>query len=63
MKSEDEIGALSDGFNRMLANIEARDAELDQYHKQIVKLVEERTNQTPAGSQGAFEGGGGILWI
>ncbi len=40
---EDEIGRLVDGFNHMLAQIEARDAELHAAQLDLERRVEERT--------------------
>ncbi len=39
----DEIGTLIDGFNDMMASIEARDRELDAHRTHLEQLVEERT--------------------
>ncbi len=41
--ANDEIGALIDGFNDMLAELEARDADLRRYHAQLECKVRERT--------------------
>jgi PAS domain S-box-containing protein len=41
--SNDELGRLVDGFNHMLAQIQARDADLHQAHAELEKRVEERT--------------------
>lgn len=41
--SSDEVGQLIDGFNHMLTQLEARDAELQQAHALLEKRVEERT--------------------
>ncbi len=40
---DDEIGRLIDGFNDMLAQIQARDAELHAAHQNLEARVEERT--------------------
>ncbi|HEY3277542.1 MAG TPA: ATP-binding protein, partial [Syntrophorhabdaceae bacterium] len=45
VSAKDEIGSLAEGFNRMVANIEARDAELEQYRKNLEDLVGKRTAQ------------------
>jgi PAS domain S-box-containing protein len=42
-ENNDEIGQLIDGFNHMLAQLEAREAELQQAHALLEKRVEERT--------------------
>lgn len=42
-ESEDELGQLTDGFNKMLAEIERRDEELNQQRAKLESLVEERT--------------------
>jgi PAS domain S-box-containing protein len=42
-ESDDEIGGLIDGFNHMLAQLEARDAELVQAHALLERRVAERT--------------------
>ncbi len=41
--SSDEIGALVDAFNAMLAEIRSRDAELDRHRQNLQRKVEERT--------------------
>src|SRR5690606_31025911 len=41
--ANDEVGALVDGFNHMLAEIEKSDAELKAAHRDLEKRVEERT--------------------
>jgi two-component system, sensor histidine kinase and response regulator len=41
--SDDEFGALSDGFNEMLAELERRDLNLRVYQNDLEKLVRERT--------------------
>ena len=43
--SDDEIGTLIDGFNDMMASIEARDRELDEHRTHLEQLVEERTRE------------------
>ncbi|OPX94733.1 MAG: Blue-light-activated protein [Syntrophorhabdus sp. PtaB.Bin006] len=45
INTEDEVGILSQGFNEMLDNIQARDGELDRYRQRLETLVEERTTQ------------------
>lgn len=42
-QSNDELGHLIDGFNDMLAQIQIRDAELQQARAELEKRVEERT--------------------
>jgi signal transduction histidine kinase/ActR/RegA family two-component response regulator/HAMP domain-containing protein len=42
-QSEDELGQLMDGFNEMLAQIQERDAALQQAQSKLEKRVEERT--------------------
>jgi signal transduction histidine kinase len=43
--SEDEIGVLIDGFNEMLAQIEARELALEKTHAVLESRVEERTQE------------------
>jgi len=43
--SEDEIGELADQFNEMLAQIQARDSELQAARQQLELRVEERTRE------------------
>ncbi|MCC8999403.1 MAG: response regulator, partial [Candidatus Contendobacter sp.] len=43
--SDDELGALVDGFNDMLQQIERRDAKLDAYNTQLEAQVTSRTSQ------------------
>jgi len=43
--SKDEIGALAEGFNEMLDNIENRDIELAHYRQGLEELVEQRTKE------------------
>ncbi len=45
---DDELGRLIDGFNGMLAQIQARDAELQNARADLEKRVEERTVQLQA---------------
>lgn len=42
---DDEVGRLIDGFNDMLAQIQARDAGLRDAHDQLEKRVDERTRE------------------
>lgn len=42
---KDEIGLLAEGFNEMLANIQARDEELEGYRRHLEDLVQDRTVQ------------------
>ena len=41
--SDDELGALTDAFNEMLAGIQARDTELAHHRENLERLVEQRT--------------------
>ncbi|MFA6289773.1 MAG: PAS domain S-box protein [Opitutaceae bacterium] len=47
-QGDDEVGRLFDGFNDMLAQIQARDAELHAAHKDLERRVEERTRELSA---------------
>ncbi len=42
-EANDELGVLCDGFNAMLADIQKRDAELEQHRLHLEELVQERT--------------------
>ena len=42
---EDELGLLVQGFNNMLAQVQARDMALQQAHENLEKMVEERTRE------------------
>ena len=44
-QSNDELGELIDGFNDMLAQIQARDSELEQGRKYLEQRVQERTKE------------------
>ncbi len=44
-QSDDELGELIDGFNDMLAQIQARDAELGQARNYLEQRVQERTRE------------------
>ena len=44
-QSSDELGELIDGFNDMLAQIQARDSELEQARKYLEQRVQERTKE------------------
>jgi len=44
-RSADELGQLVDGFNRMLAGIERRDADLQQAKEELEERVEKRTRE------------------
>jgi len=44
-RSQDELGVLIDGFNEMLAQIQARDTDLQAAHSQLERRVEERTRE------------------
>ena len=48
---DDEIGRLIDGFNEMLAQIQARDAELHAAHKDLEHRVEQRTHELRASQE------------
>jgi PAS domain S-box-containing protein len=43
--TKDEIGALAEGFNEMLGNIENRDVELAHYRQSLEELVDQRTKE------------------
>ena len=42
-QSEDELGALIDGFNEMLSELQIRDGALQRAHNELEKRVQERT--------------------
>jgi len=44
-QSQDELGELIDGFNEMLAQIQARDAELERAREHLEQRVQERTRE------------------
>lgn len=44
VQSRDEVGALAGGFNDMLAQIQIRDNELEQYRENLEELVAARTS-------------------
>jgi signal transduction histidine kinase len=44
-RSNDEIGELTDGFNEMLGQIQARDAELEEARQGLERRVQERTRE------------------
>lgn len=44
-ESNDELGQLMDGFNHMLAQIQAQDADLHKSHLELEERVQERTTQ------------------
>ncbi|HUT34725.1 MAG TPA: response regulator [Planctomycetota bacterium] len=50
-ESEDEIGALCDGFNAMLAQIQGRDAELERRRVRLEEALTEATAANQAKSQ------------
>jgi PAS domain S-box-containing protein len=50
-QSEDELGSLFDGFNEMLAEIERRDAALQQAHSELEKRVAQRTGDLTRANQ------------
>ena len=43
--TNDELGVLVDGFNSMIATIEARNSELDNYRLGLERLVHQRTGE------------------
>ena len=45
IRSMDEIGSLAEGFNEMVANIQAHEKELEGYRRNLEGLVEKRTAQ------------------
>lgn len=45
VRSKDELGALAEGFNEMLIQIQARDSELKANRKNLEEVVESRTGQ------------------
>jgi signal transduction histidine kinase len=45
VQSKDELGALAEGFNEMLIQIQSRDAELEAYRKNLEGVVELRTGE------------------
>jgi len=45
VRSRDEIGSLAEGFNDMVANIQAHESELKGYRKNLEELVRRRTAQ------------------
>ncbi|GAB6039664.1 response regulator [Endothiovibrio diazotrophicus] len=45
---DDEVGALIDRFNHMLAQIQERDRELDGHRRHLEELVEQRTGELAA---------------
>ena len=52
-EGNDEVGALFDGFNEMLAQIQKRDAELSRYSENLEGLVAERTAELRKAKEGA----------
>ncbi len=44
-QGQDELGVLIDGFNTMLAQIQAQDSALQQTHDQLERRVQERTEE------------------
>ena len=48
---KDELGALCDGFNEMLEQIELRDADLRQAQEELESRVEERTQELSQSNQ------------
>ena len=47
-RNNDELGALVDGFNGMLAQLESRDLSLQRYQNDLEKMVLERTTRLDA---------------
>lgn len=45
VKGKDELGAMAEGFNEMLVQVQSRDAELEAYRKNLEELVDRRTRQ------------------
>lgn len=45
VQSKDELGALAEGFNEMLIQIQRRDSELEAHRKNLEELVESRTGE------------------
>jgi signal transduction histidine kinase/ActR/RegA family two-component response regulator len=54
-ESEDELGTLTDSFNDMLAQIQARDAALQQAKDELEIRVEERTRELLDAKESALE--------
>ncbi len=52
-RSNDEIGRLGLGFNRMIDAVQARDVELAQYRQNLETLVEQRTRQLSLATEAA----------
>ncbi len=52
-RGEDEIGALVEGFNAMLAEIEVRDRALESTREDLERLVAERTRQLERATRAA----------
>ncbi|MCI0684850.1 MAG: HAMP domain-containing protein, partial [Gemmataceae bacterium] len=50
-QGNDEVGVLCDGFNAMLAQIQRRDADLEEHQLHLEKLVQERTADLEARTQ------------
>ena len=50
-KSQDELGTLIDGFNDMLAQVQGRDAQLEQHRQQLEGQVAARTGELSAANQ------------
>jgi signal transduction histidine kinase/CheY-like chemotaxis protein len=44
-RSDGELGQLTEGFNQMLAEIQGRDAELEQHRRHLSEQVAERTRE------------------
>jgi methyl-accepting chemotaxis protein len=45
IQNKDELGALAEGFNEMLTQIQRRDSELEGYREKLQELVDMRTEQ------------------
>ncbi len=52
-QGDDEVGRLVDGFNSMLGQIEARDADLQAAHSTLEKRVEARTSELRSAKEAA----------
>ena len=50
-KTRDEVGGLIDGFNQMLATIQARDQELEQHRERLEEQVAMRTAELSKANQ------------
>jgi len=50
-EGDDELGALIDGFNEMLVQIEERDAKLEAHREELEEVVRERTSELSAANR------------